>query len=61
LRVVIPILLVLIAAYGGTIMLKPHMAVRRSQAATPLALMIARIKGIIAFAMAAFMLWRTQT
>jgi hypothetical protein len=60
LRVVVPILLVLIAAYGATITLKPHLAVRRSQPATPMALMIARFKGIIAFVMAAFMLWRTQ-
>ena len=60
-RVIVPPLLVLIAVYGAAIALKPHLAVRRNQAASPVKIMIARIKGIIAFAMAVFMLWRTQS
>jgi hypothetical protein len=49
----------LIAAYGVTVAWKPHLAVRRGQTTSPMALNIARIKGVVAFALAAFLLWRT--
>jgi len=52
---------VLIAVYGATVALKPNLAVRRNQIASPMAIQIARLKGVVAFAMAAFLLWRTQS
>ena len=60
-RVIVPVLLVLIAVYGATVALKPNLAVRRNQIASPMAIQIARLKGVVAFAMAAFLLWRTQS
>ena len=60
-RIIVPILLVLVAVYGVTITLKPHLALRRSDTATPWALNKVRLKGVIAFAMCAFMLWRLQS
>jgi hypothetical protein len=58
-RFVILILSVLGVVYGALLVAKPHMAVQRSQVATPTKLLTARIKGVLALTMGAFMLWRT--
>lgn len=57
-RTIAPILLVLIAAYGAALAVKPQLAVRRADAGNAVKLNIARFKGILAFGLSAFMLWR---
>ena len=57
-RVFLSILFVLIGVYGATVAVKPHLAVRRSEMNNAVKINIARLKGLAALGLAAFLLWR---
>jgi hypothetical protein len=58
-KYLVPVVLVLIAVYGATVAVRPQLAVRRGDLASPVKVNIARFKGVLAFALSAFLLWRT--